>query len=368
MRIRERQLLFAGAALALVCAAPGPAAASQDLPAATPQRAADVGRVTVLDVPSIVDAVDGTVVSIDVADATGRARGTGIVIDRAGLIVTNFHVISIGDEVPGDSDLDRPVRIASDINVVLPDGRSVPASVKGYDRATDIAVLSVSVTEPLAVAKLGDSDGLRVGEWVIAIGNPFGLEHTVTLGIISGKGRVGFGGQFDDYLQTDAAINPGNSGGPLVNSRGEVVGVTTLVLDPEKAAGLSFAIPINLVRDIVPELASKGRVVRGFIGIELADTNARVRHQLNLPSDRTGILVERVERGTPAARAGLRRGDFIYQLDRTPVVNKGQFNRTIARKTPGTKVEIGFIRDGKEYSIEAEVAVETGARGAPRAN
>ena len=355
--------LLAGACLATALATPAGALAASQAPAGT-HRPADVGRVVVLDVPAIVDAAGTSVVSIEIGDVLGQARGTGIIVDASGLIITNFHVISVGDESPGVSRT-GPARIAGSINVVLPDGRSVQASVKGYDQATDIALLSIDPGgQPLTAAKLGDSDALRVGEWVVAIGNPFGLEHTVTLGIISGKGRVGFGGQFDDYLQTDAAINPGNSGGPLVNSRGEVVGVATLVLDPERAAGLSFAIPSNLVRDIIPELASRGRVVRGFLGLQSSDTNASSRHRLNLPADRTGIVVARVERGTPAARAGLRQGDFIVRLDGAPVVNRGQFNRLIARKSPGTKVEITFLRAGKEYTIQAEVAAEAGARPA----
>jgi serine protease Do len=177
----------------------------------------------------------------------------------------------------------------------------------------------------------------------------------VTLGIISGKGRVGFGGQFDDYLQTDAAVNPGNSGGPLVNSRGEIIGINTLIIAPEKASGLSFAIPINLVREIVPELVANGRVSRGYLGIESDDTTPQTRNQLSLPPDRSGIIVSKVERGTPAAKAGLRQGDFIVMLDKVPVVNKAQFNRIVTRKAPGAKVEITFLRGGKEYSILAEV-------------
>jgi serine protease Do len=359
MAIREHGQRRASLAIGLMLAFTAFTTATAAVDDTPPQRASDVGKTIVLDVPSIVEAVDSSVVSVDASGPDGRARGTGIIVDKRGLIITNFHVISLGDDLSSVRDEEKPIQLASAINVVLPDGRSVPASVKGYDRATDIALLSITVDQPLAEARLGDSDSLRVGEWVVAIGNPFGLEHTVTLGIISGKGRVGFGGQFDDFLQTDAAINPGNSGGPLVNARGEVIGIATLVLDPKNASGLSFAIPANLVRDIIPELATKGRVLRGFIGVQSADTNPRVRHALNLPAERSGILVERVERGTPAARAGLRQGDFIVLIDKTPVVNKGQFNRLIARKSPGTKVEITFVRGGKEYSIEAEVATET---------
>lgn len=326
------------------------------LDAADARQSPASGPVVVLDVPKIVEQVDASVVSIDVATDVERGRGSGIIIDRAGLIVTNFHVIAPGEENTLDfSRADAgPPKLATSITVYLPDGRSLLASVKGFDRATDIAVISVDPgTTPLPEAKWGNSDDLRVGEWVIAIGNPLGLDHTVTLGIISGKGRVGFGGQFDDFLQTDAAINPGNSGGPLVNARGEVVGINTLIL--EKWSGLSFAIPANIVREIVPELTTKGRVTRGSLGIDSFDTSAPMRKRLNLPPDRAGIVVNKVERGTPAAKAGIRQGDFIVTVDQTPVANKAQFNRIVTRKAPGSKVGITFLRDGKEYSITAEV-------------
>lgn len=314
------------------------------------------GPVVVLDVPKIVESIDSSVVSIDVANDVERGRGSGIIIDKAGLIVTNFHVIAPGEE--NTLDLSRadagPPKLATSITVYLPDGRSLLASVKGFDRATDIAIISVDPgTTPLPEIRWGNSDDLKVGEWVIAIGNPLGLDHTVTLGIISGKGRVGFGGQFDDFLQTDAAINPGNSGGPLVNARGEVVGINTLIL--EKWSGLSFAIPANIVREIVPDLTTKGRVTRGSLGIDSFDTSAPVRKRLNLPPDRAGIVVNKVERGTPAAKAGIRQGDFIVAVDQAPVANKAQFNRIVTRKAPGSKVVITFLRDGKEYSITAEV-------------
>jgi serine protease Do len=366
---RTSPIGLAGLALALGLSA-STALAQAPAPQPAAQRASDVGRTLVLDVPAIVEQVDNAVVSIDVAGDDERGRASGIVIDKAGLIVTNFHVIALGEEeLIGSLRSTGPPKLATSISVILPDGRSLLASVKGFDRATDLALLSVNPgDQPLPEAKFGDSDALRVGEWVVAIGNPLGLEHTVTLGIISGKGRAGFGGQFDDFLQTDAAINPGNSGGPLVNARGEVIGINTLIIQPDKATGLSFAIPINLVRDIVPQLASRGRVTRGMLGIESFDASAQVRHQLNLPPERTGILVDKVERGTPAARAGIRKGDFIFMLDRSPVVNTGQFNRTISRKPPGTKVELTFMRDGKEYSIQAEIAAGLDVPEVPKAS
>jgi serine protease Do len=196
-----------------------------------------------------------------------------------------------------------------------------------------------------------------VGEWVIAIGNPLGLDHTVTLGIVSAKGRTGFGGQFDDFLQTDAAINPGNSGGPLVNTQGKIVGINTLVL--ERTQGLSFSIPINTLKAILPQLVERGRVARGFLGADTFDLTPALRSALKLAPDSRGVIVSRAERGTPAARAGLRKDDVITAVDGEQVTSYVQFNRIIASKTPGTKTSIQIIREGREYTLSAEIAPET---------
>jgi serine protease Do len=242
--------------------------------------------------------------------------------------------------------------------VTLHDGRQFPASIKGYDEATDISLLEIVPAGPqLPVADLGDSDSLRVGEWVIAIGNPLGLDHTVTLGIVSAKGRTGFGGQFDDFLQTDAAINPGNSGGPLLNAQGKIVGINTLVL--ERTQGLSFAIPINTLKSILPQLIERGRVTRGFLGVETRDIDADIRGLLKLPTDSRGVLVIRAERATPGARAGLRKDDLVTAVDGLPITSYVQFNRIIASKLPGTKVAIRILRDGREYTLNAEIGEET---------
>jgi len=204
---------------------------------------------------------------------------------------------------------------------------------------------------------MGDSDTLRVGEWVIAIGNPLGLDHTVTLGIVSAKGRTGFGGQFDDFLQTDAAINPGNSGGPLVNAQGKVVGINTLVL--ERTQGLSFSIPVNTLKAILPQLIERGRVTRGYLGVETRDIDNDIRGLYKLPPGTRGVLVIRAERGTPAARAGLRRDDLITAVDSQPITSYVQFNRIIAIKSPGVKVAIQIRRDGREYTLNVEIGEET---------
>ncbi|MFY9574202.1 MAG: trypsin-like peptidase domain-containing protein, partial [Blastocatellia bacterium] len=244
------------------------------------------------------------------------------------------------------------------VTVTLHDGRQFPASIKGYDEPTDIALLEiVPGSAQLPVADLGDSDSLRVGEWVIAIGNPLGLDHTVTLGIVSAKGRTGFGGQFDDFLQTDAAINPGNSGGPLLNVQGKIVGINTLVL--ERTQGLSFSIPINTLKSILAQLIERGRVTRGFLGVETQDIDADIRGLLKLPPDSRGVRVVRAERATPAARAGLRKDDLITTVDGQPITSYVQFNRIIASKPPGAKIAIRILRDGREYTLNAEIGEET---------
>src|SRR5262249_13424287 len=234
------------------------------------------------------DRVNPVVVNIKSTAENGENLGSGFIVDPKGLIVTNFHLISNTDRprLPGAQaqSSDKTSKLADRVWVTLSDGRQFPASVKGYDEATDLALLEiVPAGKPLPAAQLGDSDALRVGEWVVAIGNPLGLDHTVTLGIVSAKGRGEFGGQFDDFLQTDAAINPGNSGGPLVSAEGRIVGINTLIL--ERTQGLSFSIPINTLKSVLPQLIERGRVTRGFLGVDSRDINPDVRGALGLPPD-----------------------------------------------------------------------------------
>ncbi len=323
--------------------------------------AASQGKYVLLDITEIAERVNQVVVNVRSTSDEGESLGSGFIIDKAGLIITNFHLISITPSRRGllqrEGDADRTAKLATSISVTLNDGRHFQASVKGYDEATDLALLQiVPDSKPLPVAELGDSDALKVGEWVIAIGNPLGLDHSVTLGIISAKGRTGFGGQFDDFLQTDAAINPGNSGGPLVNSQGKIVGINTLVL--ERSQGLSFSIPINTLKSILPQLAEHGRVARGYLGIETVDLNPTLRNNLKLAMDAKGVVVARAERGTPGARAGLRQNDVIVTVDREVVTSYVQFNRIIAAKAPGTKVNIQIVRGGREYPLTVEIGEE----------
>jgi len=326
-----------------------------------PPRITSNAPAVTFDVAEIAEKMSPSVVNIQasVGPVPGPI-GSGIIIDKKGLIVTNLHVISLSDQDQRDGA--RKVVLAPNISVVLPDGRTESASVKGYDEATDIALLEVNPgKEPLPVARLGDSDKMRVGDWVVAIGSPFGLDHTVTLGIISGKGRSGIEGDFDDFLQTDAAINPGNSGGPLVNINGEVIGINTLII--VRGQGLGFAIPINILKDILPQLRERGRVVRGYLGIKTYDTNPFMRNRLGLPPEvKGGVLVDTVARGTPGARAGLRKGDIITTIDDVAVTSAGQFNRTVAFKPPGTKVNLKIYRDNREYPITVEIEADKGKR------
>lgn len=320
------------------------------------------GKTVVLDVPSIAERVNEVVVNVRSTSENGENLGSGFIIDQRGYIATNFHLISNAEPRRGSGqrgpEQQSAPKLVTNVTVTLHDGRQFPASIKGYDEATDIALLEiVPANAQLPIGDLGDSDALRVGEWVIAIGNPLGLDHTVTLGILSAKGRTGFGGQFDDFLQTDAAINPGNSGGPLLNAQGKIVGINTLVL--ERTQGLSFSIPINTLKSILPQLIERGRVTRGFLGVETRDIDADVRGLMKLPSDSRGVLVIRAERATPAARAGLRKDDLITTVDGQPITSSVQFNRIVASKLPGAKIAIKILRDGREYTLNAEIGEET---------
>ncbi len=294
--------------------------------------------------PNIADVVartNGGVVNIQsVSEDGGTSIGSGFCLDAKGEIVTNFHVIR------------DALKIGGPILAVTQDGRILTASVRGYDEATDLALLEVDLgRQPLPTLPLGDSDTVRVGDWVIAIGSPFELDHTVTVGIISGKGRSGLDGAYDDFLQTDAAINFGNSGGPLVALTGEVIGINTLVL--ARGQGLGFAIPVNILKEILPDLRAIGRVRRSSIGVEAVDISALDRRGLGLDGAARGVRVAKVERGLPGDQAGLRRGDIVVAVEGTPVMSSGHFNRLIARSRPGTAIQIRIRREEKEYTVAA---------------
>lgn len=304
---------------------------------------APANNMLVLNVADIAEKANGAVVNIQSSGGEGGTSfGSGFFVNNEGLIATNFHVIR------------EAIKNGGEISVVINTAERFSASVKGYDESTDLALLEIKTGEKkLATALLGDSDKVRVGEWAVAVGSPYGLDHTVTLGIISAKGRSGLDGEYDDYLQTDAAINFGNSGGPLLNTRGEVIGINTLVL--AKGQGLGFAIPVNILKEILPQLRDQGRVRRSALNIETEDISIRALKNLRTPTGIHGVVVSKVERDTPAAKAGLRRDDIITAVNSTPVTSMGQFNRLISRFTPGSKVEIKILREEREYVINAEL-------------
>ena len=272
-------------------------------------------------------------------DREGPRRGaaTGFLIDADGHILTNQHVIDTADR----------------LTVRLSDGRSFRAERVGSDPETDIAVLKVASDVPLPFAPLGDSDRLRVGEWVVAIGNPLAYEHTVTVGIVSFIGRKLFDTSLDRYIQTDAAINLGNSGGPLINTRGEVVGINSAL--SSRASSIGFAIPINQATLILPQLLEKGRVSRGYIGIGLRDVDADLQRSLQLRTA-SGALVQDVSAGSPGARAGIRIYDLIVAVDGRPVSGDEQLIQMIARLQPGTLARLHVLRDDRALTIPVKLA------------
>lgn len=265
-----------------------------------------------------------------------RGEGSGVIVDKEGYVLTNNHVIEGADRV----------------KVRLNDGREFIATVKGRDTRTDLAVLHIKAKD-LPVATLGDSDKLEVGEWAIAIGNPFGLEHTVTVGVISAKGRSGLGtGTYEDFIQTDASINPGNSGGPLINIDGEVIGINVMIIWPGQ--GIGFAIPINMAKQILSDLIKEGKVVRPWLGIRVQDLTAEMAEQFQV-KDREGVLISQVEPGTGAEKAGLASGDIIKTVDGKTVKNASELIKEIQKRKVGQKVKLGIIRDGKEMALEVNL-------------
>jgi serine protease Do len=270
-------------------------------------------------------------------DAPHRGAGSGFIIDSDGSILTNNHVI------------DRAERIT----VKLSDGRTLRARVVGADPDTDIALIKVDGQVGLPVAPLGDSTTLRMGEWVCAIGNPLGYEHSVTVGVVSFLGRKLFDASLDNYIQTDAAINFGNSGGPLINSRGEVIGINAAI--SSRASSIGFAVPINGAASILPQLRARGRVSRGYIGVALRDVDPDLERSLKLPVSR-GALVQDVTAGSPGDRAGLRPYDVIVALDDVSIRNDDELIREISGRSPGSSARLKVMRDGREQNVTLKLA------------
>ena len=263
--------------------------------------------------------------------------GTGFVIAPDGYIVTNNHVI---EEV-------------EKITVVFEDGDELEAEVVGRDPKTDIALIRVESEDELFALPLGDSDATRPGDWVVAIGNPFGLSHTVTAGIVSAKHRDIALGAYDDYIQTDAAINPGNSGGPLLNLAGEVIGINTAI--NREANTIGFAVPINMAKGILPQLRASGKVTRGWLGVVIQGVSSEIAEQLELPEAK-GALVSKVVEEGPADEAGLQQGDVIREFDGQPIDDFDDLPRVVASTPVGKKVSVAVIRNGKRVELRPRIA------------
>ncbi|MFW5642229.1 MAG: Do family serine endopeptidase [Roseicyclus sp.] len=275
-----------------------------------------------------------------------QGQGSGFVIDEEGFVVTNAHVV-------GE---------AASVRVVLADGRELDGSVVGRDTATDLALVKVEAEAPLPVAALGDSDALRVGEPVMAMGNPFGLGGSVTAGIVSARGRDIGAGPYDDFIQTDAPINPGSSGGPLVNAAGEVVGVNTAIFSPSGGnVGIGFAIPANLVKDIVADLRADGAVTRGWLGVSLQPLDDDLALALGVAAD-AGALVGSVEPDSPAAAAGVEPGDVIVAVDGTAIAGPRELASAIAAIDPGSETNLEVQRGGTTTSLAVEIGMHPASR------
>ncbi|HLG18655.1 MAG TPA: DegQ family serine endoprotease [Bdellovibrionota bacterium] len=271
-----------------------------------------------------------------------QSLGSGFILTDDGYIVTNNHVIEKADE----------------ITVIIGKDQEYKAKLVGADPKTDVALIRVEAKDKLKTLEMGDSDDLQVGEIVVAIGNPFGLSHTVTQGIVSAKERsIGFG-QYDNFIQTDASINPGNSGGPLLNLRAEVVGINTAIV--ASAQGIGFAIPINLAKNIFSQLKEKGSVTRGWLGVYIQKVDPDLARSMGL-KDRRGALVSSVQKNSPAAKVGIQSGDVVMSFDGKEIKEFNDLPRLVASTPVGKKVTIVFLRDGKEQKVEVAVGELKGA-------
>jgi len=266
-----------------------------------------------------------------------KSLGSGFIIDKAGFIITNNHVVEKAEE----------------IKVKLLDGREFDAKIIGRDPKTDLALIKISsLFKDLPVLSLGDSDSIRVGDWVLAVGNPFGLEHTVTQGIISARGRAIGAGPYDNFLQTDAPINPGNSGGPLVNLKGEVIGISSAIV--ASGQGIGFAIPINMAKSVIAQLQETGKVTRGWIGVSVQTVTPGIARAFGL-KEVTGALVGDIIAGGPADSAGIKRGDIIIAFDGKTVKNMSDLPRIVAETPVGKEADVTIIREGKEMTVKVKI-------------
>ena len=268
-----------------------------------------------------------------------QGSGSGVIVRQDGIIVTNNHVV-------GEDTTEAEVRLSDKTHQI--------ARIIGRDKETDIAVLKIETDRKLPAAQFGDSSGLKVGQWVLAVGNPMGLDRTVTLGVISGIGRERLNlSKYENFIQTDAAINPGNSGGPLFNLRGEVIGINTAII--HMAQGIGFSIPADMVSRVVDQLVSKGRVVRGWLGVGIQALTKELSKQFGIKEGQ-GVLINEVYEDDPAYAAGIKPGDIILTVDDEPVDSPNQLSRLVARVGPGENAKILVLRDGKEMIYHVPMA------------
>jgi serine protease Do len=279
-----------------------------------------------------------------------RSLGSGFIISNEGYILTNNHVIAGADE----------------IKVKLSDGREFKGELKGSDEKLDLALIKITSKDHLPVATLGDSDAMEVGEWILAIGNPFGLSQTVTAGIISAKGRVIGSGPYDDFIQTDASINPGNSGGPLFNAKGEVIGISTAIVSGGQ--GIGFAIPVNMAKAVITQLRETGKVTRGWLGVSVQPVTPDLARSFGLKNEK-GALISEVMKDSPAEKAGFKAGDIILEFDGKSITDMHELPRLAAVTPIGKKAVVKVLRDGKtmekgvviEKMVDSAVTVEQSA-------
>lgn len=282
-----------------------------------------------------------------------QSLGSGVIVDAGkGLILTNNHVITNADQ----------------ITVTLRDGRELDAEIVGTDPETDVAVIKIPA-EDLTAIKIADSEDLRVGDFVVAIGNPFGLGQTVTSGIVSALSRSGLNIEgYEDFIQTDASINPGNSGGALVNLRGELVGINTAIFSQSGGnIGIGFAIPINLAEQVMQQLIEYGEVKRGSIGVQIQDLNAQLAEAFGLEQRQKGAVIVQVFKDSPAEKAGLKAGDIVQSVNGKPIENASDLRNKVGLLRAGETVRLTVLRNGKEKSYSIKIAEEKGMTGAPAA-
>jgi serine protease Do len=271
-------------------------------------------------------------------DFKQRGLGTGFIIDKEGFILTNNHVVEDADE----------------IKVKIVDDAEYSAKVVGRDPKTDLALIKIDPKSPLTPLPLGDSDRLEVGDWVVAIGNPFGLGNTVTAGIVSAKYRQLGAGAYDNFIQTDASINPGNSGGPLLNTAGEVIGINSAIFSQSGGSiGIGFAIPVNMAKDLLPQL-KKGKVIRGWLGVMIQKITPELKDKLKLKDDR-GALVADVTAGGPSDKAGIKRGDVIVSFDGKEVKESNDLPYMVASTPVGKVLTVEVLRSGERKSLQVKI-------------